>query len=168
MSAMNAQPLPPPVPWTPETYIREEVRRQGHNLADPADGGLRVTWMRRAWDFAMARSAQGWSAPTVPHIVSLGMMVEPIKNKGGLRRCLVRVGTSLCPHPDEMAGRLERLVEHGGGLEPLEFYRELELIHPFVDGNGRTGKIVLNWLAGTLDKPWFPPADFWGHPIVNP
>lgn len=35
-------------------------------------------------------------------------------------------------------------------------------------GNGRTGKILLNWLNGTLLNPIFPPADFWGRPIQNP
>jgi len=154
--------------WPVYAYIREEVRRQGHNLANPADGGLRVTWMTRAWDFAMSKVAQGWERPTVPQIVTIGGMVEPLKNKDGLRRTFVRVGTRMCPHPDEVPGRLARLVEHGTDLEPLEFYRELELVHPFVDGNGRTGKIVLAWLAGSLDAPWFPPSDFWGHEITNP
>ena len=34
-----------------------------------------------------------------------------------------------------------------------EFYLEFEMIHPFGDGNGRTGKVLHNWLLGTLDKP---------------
>jgi hypothetical protein len=45
------------------------------------------------------------------------------------------------------------------------FYFEYEEIHPFRDGNGRTGKILFNYLKGTLDNPQMPP-NFWG--ISNP
>jgi fido (protein-threonine AMPylation protein) len=41
------------------------------------------------------------------------------------------------------------------------FYFEFEQIHPFKDGNGRTGKILYNYLCGTLDDPIMPP-NFWG------
>ncbi len=42
-----------------------------------------------------------------------------------------------------------------------QFYFEYETIHPFVDGNGRTGKILYNYLLGTLESPILPP-NFWG------
>jgi fido (protein-threonine AMPylation protein) len=53
-------------------------------------------------------------------------------------------------------------------MAPLEAYVEYEEIHPFVDSNGRTGKIILNYLNGTLLDPIFPPNDIWGDWISNP
>ena len=32
-------------------------------------------------------------------------------------------------------------------------YLEFQRIHPFVDGNGRVGKILHNWLNDTLHDP---------------
>jgi fido (protein-threonine AMPylation protein) len=50
-------------------------------------------------------------------------------------------------------------------MTPDEAYLEFEEIHPFVDGNGRAGKIIFNWLADSLGDPKMPP-NFWG--IYNP
>lgn len=48
---------------------------------------------------------------------------------------------------------------------PACAYFAFEHIHPFADGNGRTGKVIYNWLRESLDVPTFPPA-FWS--IGNP
>jgi hypothetical protein len=42
-----------------------------------------------------------------------------------------------------------------------DWYLAYEAIHPFADGNGRTGKILHNWLLRTLDQPELV-ADFFG------
>ena len=44
--------------------------------------------------------------------------------------------------------------------EQAEWFRQFEEVHPFRDGNGRTGQVLYNLLCGTLDKPDFAP-DFW-------
>lgn len=158
--------------WGVIDYVAEEVRRQGHDIA-VLDGIERVGWMLDAWSYAIQESNRGNKLvrpmqPVFVDIIRIGKRIEREKNDGGLRRVGVRVGTRICPHPSEVEPRLKRLFEHGSQLAPLEFYRELLEIHPFVDGNGRTGKVVLNWLNGTLHSPIFPPSDFWGQTIRNP
>ena len=149
-------------------YVTEEVHRQGHDVA-LLDGVERVAWMLSAWCYALQERDY---LPDLDTVALLGSLVEPGKNQrsmGSFRRCGVRVGTTVVTiAPDEIVPRLKRLLARWHDLEPLAFYREFELIHPFVDGNGRVGKILLNWIAGTLLEPTFPPADFWGVRIVNP
>lgn len=153
----------------PIAYCVEEVERQGHAI-HTLDGIVRVGWMINAWAYALGQQPvrDGIRMLTMIDIVMIGKKVEQDKNHRGIRTVGVRVGSRICPPPSEVEPLLHLLLTRIDKLNPLEFYRELLEIHPFVDGNGRTGKIVLNWLNGTLLNPIFPPNDFWGHPIRNP
>jgi len=161
--ALTARAAPSPV----VSYVTEEVRRQGYDVTK-LDGIERVGWMLNAWTVAL-RKFQLNVLIEVDHIALLGTMVEQRINAGGFRKGDVRKGTDVVNvAPDEIVPRLKRLMRLMPSMSPLEFYREFELIHPFYDGNGRTGKILLNWRANTLLAPTFPPHDFWGHWIENP
>jgi hypothetical protein len=149
-------------------YITEEVRRQGHDVK--ALGGLeRVGWMLDAWLYALRTPFWALSLDTV---ALLGSMVEPQKNlrsTGSFRRCEMRVGSVLVPtRVADVPSAIKRLLELEPHMTPLEFYEEFEFIHPFVDGNGRVGKVLMNWKAYTLLTPTFPPDDLWGESVVNP
>ncbi len=145
-------------------YVTEEVQRQGHDTRQ-LDGIERVGWMLEAWSYAIRGRDK---LPTMIDTVELGKYIERKKNARGFRRVGVRVGHRICPTPDEVWARLPLLFEHVEDLEPFSFYRKFELIHPFVDGNGRVGKILLNWLNRMLLNPIFPPNNFWGDEIRNP
>jgi Fic family protein len=160
-------------------YCAQECTRQG-------SGELSVYDMVNAWSYTQSFNEQPGMPDKYKHpnislafIEHIGRMVEPIQNGNGFRT--IPIGVT-----DGMGGWIEkakwervpellgRLIEayydkglFGYGHHNLsksaedEFYYQYENIHPFRDGNGRSGKILYNYLCGTLDNPIMPP-NFWG------
>lgn len=67
----------------------------------------------------------------------------------------VRVGTYVAPDavevPDLIDGLLARKIRTYSDV--ANFHIDFERIHPFIDGNGRTGRVILNWQMQQLDLP---------------
>lgn len=136
-------------------YIAEEVKRQGR-------GPIQVSWMADAWVYAMWLRPNT-PVPTVDDIVAFGQFIERDRNIVGIRQVPVFVGGEEKFKWTLVPRALESLLEHWEDMSPDQRYLEFETIHPFVDGNGRTGKILYNW--DSLEAPTMPP-NFWG--ISNP
>jgi hypothetical protein len=108
-------------------------------------GERSVAWMVRSWNYAMDRAGDG---PTEEDVLALGAFAEPVKNRGGYRRVAVRVGSEIKARWQLVPQQMTELVAAAGTLNPAEWFYQYEVVHPFVDGNGRTGLG-----AGLLARP---------------
>lgn len=179
--------------WVPgigdvEGFIHDEVVRQFHDPRVRGDGGMRIEWMLQAWYFARGYAHK---TPTVAHLMELGKLVEPYENDKGFRREPVWIGDRQAPDAIFIKPMIEALFKTAERIDPSQgvsdrerfsrytpgefteqvrsietaddFYLAYEWIHPWRDGNGRTGKILHNWLHGTLDDPVLVADYFGGH-----
>ncbi len=163
--------------WLPVTdYCAEEVGRQYAYDWKARDAAKAVGYMIDAWSYALLAEQSGRPIG-VSLIEEIGSIVEPKHNRRGFREIPIFVGNQQKSPPDQIVRRLLMVVDayNNGRLDPGrkeaatsedELYYQFEEIHPFRDGNGRTGKIIYNMASGTLLKPKWPP-DFYGG-IINP
>jgi len=152
-------------------YCAEECKRQG-------SGEVSVYNMCNAWDYMQNVHDQNPTYLDLDLIAHIGMLVEPVKNRDGFRTIPIYVGNRFEMVEKAPFGRIPTLLEmlinsyYEGEpitemMHPLaktpaqQFYYDYENIHPFRDGNGRSGKIIYNYLCGTLNHPIMPP-NFWG------
>ncbi len=154
-------------------FVSEETRRQG-------DGPLDVGYMLQAWYDAIASKDRG-DHLTLDMIVDWAKVIDPEANSATERFRVNPIWIGNSPRPWRHIERgmelwietvhsstdlfMPTITDDRGASGNEWAYFRFEEIHPFNDGNGRTGKIIYNWLEDTLRAPKWP-HNFWG--ISNP
>jgi cell filamentation protein, protein adenylyltransferase len=144
-----------------------EYRRTSGNLIE----NLEIEGYARAadWVYQHARDYQGVSPAVLSEIhrltVGLVWQIDPPTTRdepGAWRKGGVRIRAVQVPFPAAIPGELEhwskstaRLAENHPVVHAAIHHAWLERIHPFVDGNGRVGRLILNFM---LLQHEYPPA----------
>lgn len=111
----------------------------------------------------LVKNKIGISEKTIKEIHSLVLM-DKQSDRGRYRSVPVRVGSFYPPQPYEVPIQMERLlVEYNDKMQAMHiiekvslFHLMFESIHPFVDGNGRVGRLLINF---DLMQNGYPPVN---------
>ena len=117
-------------------------------------------------EFSRTKCSEGWCAGIS------GALFKDIHYRifrdqpfaGQWRSVAVRVGNHLPPPPEtihELMNRLEQLYPHIHYISTLRsWYTDFQTIHPFQDGNGRVGGVVVSAVSHILDsdRGWMIPT----------
>lgn len=131
----------------------------------PLKDHLEAVGHKEAFDYVreLVQTQEPVSEYVIKQIHSL-VLADKREDRGVYRQIPVRIlGASVEPaQPYDIPLRMETLLaEYAASREHIivklaRFHCDFEAIHPFIDGNGRTGRLLINW---ELMKAGFPPIN---------
>lgn len=94
------------------------------------------------------------------HQMLIGGISDQIAGRFRTKGEYVRVGTHVAPAPEKVENMVENiLLRYSSNIEDYfldkiaKFHLEFETIHPFNDGNGRIGRVLINFQLQKLGFP---------------
>lgn len=115
---------------------------EGYSARD----NMEVLGSSRAWDYVLTQPEL--SLDTI-QMIHKNILFFDVEHAGVYRKVPVHVGDKQMLPPEEIAEEMESLLSSGKENKSFfetiaEIHLRFENIHPFVDGNGRTGRMLLN------------------------
>lgn len=118
--------------------------------------------LARVMEYIHAKSSAEQSIETILllHQMLIGNIDESIAGRLRNKGEYVRVGSFIAPAPEHIELMLEEvLIEYSSDQTTYfvdkisKFHLDFETIHPFVDGNGRIGRVIINYQLYRLGFP---------------
>lgn len=126
-------------------WIRES------NLIEDVDDPAEDARCLRAWKWFVTQELNIFSLLAIHRrIMRVSLRERKLLSQLGKFRTLdVRVGDRVCPSWFTVEDRMQDWFKEFGNAATPELimvaHIAFEKVHPFVDGNGRTGRMVMNW-----------------------
>ncbi len=119
-------------------FIRES------NLIDGVDDPKEDAQSAKAWEYLSSQDKL--TVEVVKETHRLIMINEPMLRPGSFRRQAVWIGGREGVNWKKIPAWMKRWLKVANlpGI-PMTDHVSFEMIHPFIDGNGRTGRMLLNW-----------------------
>jgi Fic family protein len=160
-----------------ELLAYERDPRDPYSSSDPANSWREVFNYQKALDLGQGLVADGypfseWLIRQM-HEALLGGVRGDDKSPGKIRETQVHIGAGnrFTPPPQEhlnsLMGQLERDLQEETNIDPLirafMVHYQFECIHPFRDGNGRVGRLLMALMiyrCCDFDMPWLYLSEF--------
>ncbi|HWS30059.1 MAG TPA: Fic family protein [Clostridia bacterium] len=148
-----------------ETYL---ILNDGMSIADkPLKYQMDAFGHKNAFDFAFERAAQGAALDETLIKDIHARILRSLPDAAGVYRdipCRIAGSDAAFSPPAEILSEMRHLInEYEGAMQRYHISRRIAVfhlrfvtVHPFVDGNGRTGRLLMNF---DLLKHGFPPID---------
>lgn len=124
-------------------FVRESNRIEGIRRA-PSDAEMDAHMKLLSYDDLDVNDMEAFVAVIAPE--------HELRRKMGVN---VRVGNHIAPlGGDKVVIDLDRILVDAGNGDPYLIHQRYEYLHPFTDGNGRSGRALWLWMhnrAGNLD-----------------